>query len=73
MAWRAFLIVGLLVAVMAVNLLAMLFARPILRVIQPRFLQLLGLVLSVIQLALGFSMIFTALEIQALVLRQLLS
>jgi hypothetical protein len=33
----------------------------------------LGLVLSVIQLALGFSMIFTAVEIQALVLRQLLS
>jgi hypothetical protein len=30
------LIAGLLVAVMAVNLLAMLFARPILRVIQPR-------------------------------------
>jgi small neutral amino acid transporter SnatA (MarC family) len=58
---------------MAVNLLAMLFARPILRVIQPRFLQLLGLVLSVIQLALGFSMIFTAVEIQALVLRQILS
>jgi len=51
----------------------MLFARPILRVIQPRFLQLLGLVLSVIQLALGFSMIFTAVEIQALVLRQILS
>jgi small neutral amino acid transporter SnatA (MarC family) len=73
MAWRAFLIAGLLVAVMAVNLLAMLFARPILRVIQPRFLQLLGLVLSVIQLALGFSMIFTAVEIQALVLRQILS
>jgi hypothetical protein len=36
MAWRAFLIAGLLVAVIAVNLLAMLFARPILRVIQPR-------------------------------------
>jgi small neutral amino acid transporter SnatA (MarC family) len=68
-----FWLMGLLVAVMAVNLLAMLFARPILRVIQPRFLQLLGLVLSVIQLALGFSMIFTAVEIQALVLRQLLS
>jgi multiple antibiotic resistance protein len=65
-------LMGLLVAVMALNLLAMLFARPILRVVQPRFLQLLGLVLSVIQLALGFSMIFTALEIQALVLRQLL-
>ncbi|MCP9800189.1 MarC family protein [Synechococcus sp. RedBA-s] len=68
-----FWLMGLLVAVMAVNLLAMLFARPILRVIQPRFLQLLGLVLSVIQLALGFSMIFTSIEIQALVLRQILS
>ena len=65
-------LMALLVAVMALNLLAMLFARPILRVVQPRFLQLLGLVLSVIQLALGFSMIFTALEIQALVQRQLL-
>ena len=65
-------LMGLLVAVMALNLLAMLFARPILRVVQPRFLQLLGLVLSVIQLALGFSMIFTAIEIQALVLHQLL-
>jgi hypothetical protein len=32
----------------------------------------LGLVLSVIQLALGFSMIITAVEIQALVLRQIL-
>jgi multiple antibiotic resistance protein len=65
-------LMGLLVAVMGVNLMAMLFARPILRVVQPRFLQLLGLVLSVIQLALGFSMIFSAIEIQALVLRQLL-
>jgi multiple antibiotic resistance protein len=61
-----------LIAIMVLNLLAMLFARPILSVIRPRVLQMIGLVLGIIQLALGIGLLFTAIEVQALTIRELL-
>ena len=39
---------------------------------RPRVLQMLGLVLGIIQLALGISLLFTAVEVQALAIQQLL-
>jgi multiple antibiotic resistance protein len=65
------LVVALLV-IMVLNLLAMLFARPILLVLRPKVLQMLGLVLGIIQLALGISLLFTAVEVQALTIYELL-
>jgi hypothetical protein len=50
----------------------MVFARPILAVIRPRVLQMLGLVLGIIQLSLGIGLLFTAVEVQALAIRELL-
>ena len=40
--------------------------------IRPRVLQMLGLILAIIQLALGISLLFTALEVQALAIQELL-
>lgn len=62
----------ILLAIMVANLLAMLFARPILAVLKPRVLQMLGLVLGIIQLALGLGLLFTSFEVQALAIRELL-
>ena len=62
----------ILLGIMVLNLLAMLFARPILAVIRPRVLQMLGLVLGIIQLSLGIGLLFTALEVQALAIEELL-
>jgi multiple antibiotic resistance protein len=62
----------ILLAIMVLNLLAMLFARPILAVIRPRVLQMLGLVLGIIQLSLGIGLLFTAVEVQALAIEELL-
>jgi hypothetical protein len=45
---------------------------PILAVIRPRVLQMLGLVLGIIQLALGIGLLFTAVEVQALAIQQFL-
>ena len=47
-------------------------AEPILAVIRPRVLQRLGLILGIIQLALGIGQLFTALEVQALAIQALL-
>jgi small neutral amino acid transporter SnatA (MarC family) len=58
---RTGLIVGMLLAVMVLNLLAMAFARPLLRAIGPG-LQALGVVLSVLQLALALQIMLTALR-----------
>jgi multiple antibiotic resistance protein len=58
---RTGLIVGLLLAVMVLNLLAMAFARPVLRAIGPG-LQALGVVLSVLQLALALQIMLAALR-----------
>jgi small neutral amino acid transporter SnatA (MarC family) len=62
----------ILLLIMVANLLAMLFARPILAVLKPRVLQMLGLVLGIIQLALGLGLLFTSFEVQALAIRELL-
>ena len=45
---------------------------PILAVIRPRLLQMLGLIRGIIQLALGIGLLFTALEVQALAIQELL-
>jgi multiple antibiotic resistance protein len=65
-------LIAILLVIMVLNLLAMLFARPILAVIRPRVLQMLGLILGIIQLALGIGLLFTALEVQALAIQELL-
>jgi len=62
----------ILLVIMGTNLLAMLDARPILAVIKPRVLQKLGIVLGIIQLALGIGLLFTAVEVQALPIKDLL-
>lgn len=62
----------ILLVIMGTNLLAMLDARPILAVIKPRVLQTLGIVLGIIQLALGIGLLFTAVEVQALAIKDLL-
>jgi multiple antibiotic resistance protein len=62
-----------LAVIMVVNLLSMLFARQILQVLKPQILQVMGLVLGIIQLALGLSLIFSAIELQALVIKELLA
>jgi len=62
-----------LAGIMVLNLLAMLYARPILKVLQPKVLQLFGLVLGIIQLSLGLTLIFGAVELEALVLKELLA
>jgi multiple antibiotic resistance protein len=66
-------LLGTLIAIMVLNLLAMLFARQILHVLKPKLLQVIGLVLGVIQLSLGLGLIFSAIELQALVIKRLLS
>lgn len=43
-----------------------------LAVIRPRVLQVLGLILGIIQLALGIALLFTALDVQALAIQALL-
>jgi multiple antibiotic resistance protein len=60
-AGRTGVVVGILLAVMLVNLLVMAFARPVLRAVGPA-LQALGVVLSVLQLALALQIMLTALR-----------
>ena len=65
-------LMAILLGIMGLNVLAMVFAREILAVIRPRVLQMLGLVLGIIQLSLGIGLLFTAVEVQALAIRELL-
>lgn len=67
-----FVILGLLVLVMLLNLIGMLAARPILMVLKPVTLRILGFALGVLQLAMGVEWIISGLEIEVLVLRRLL-
>jgi len=62
----------LLLLVMALNLVSMLAAGPILKFVRPVTLRILGFSLGVMQFALGIQFILIALEIQALVLKLLL-
>jgi multiple antibiotic resistance protein len=67
-----FIVLGLLVLVMLLNLIGMLAAKPILMFLKPVTLRILGFALGVLQLAMGIEWIITGLEIEALVLRRLL-
>ena len=67
------LVLGMLVLVMVLNLLSMLYARQILKVLKPSILKVLGLVLGIIQLSLAISWIFTAIRMEALVIRSILT
>lgn len=67
------IVLGLLLLIMLLNLLAMLFADGILKVLKPSILKVLGLVLGIIQLALGISWILAAIRIEALAIQKLLS
>lgn len=69
---RPFIVPLMLILVMVLNLLAMLFARPILKTIKLATLQIAGLVLGVMQLALGIEIILIGIHIQALILEDLL-
>jgi small neutral amino acid transporter SnatA (MarC family) len=69
---RPGLVPALLLLVMVLNLLAMLAARPILRTLKPETLQVLGLVLGVMQLALGLEFILSGIQLEALSLQELL-
>lgn len=62
----------LLLLVMALNLVSMLAAGPIIKFIRPVTLRILGYSLGVMQFALGIQFILVALEIQTLVLKFLL-
>ena len=63
----------ILLAIMGLNLLAMLYAEQLLVIICPATLQLLGLLLTILQLVLGLTLIIYAIELEALVLRRLLA
>jgi len=65
-------LIAILLVIMVLNLLTMLYAREILTVIKPRVLQMLGLVLGIIQLSLGITLLFGAVEVQALTIKELL-
>ncbi|NET56642.1 MAG: MarC family protein [Symploca sp. SIO2E6] len=59
----------LLLLVMVLNLGAMLAARPLLYLIKPITLRILGFVFGVMQVALGLDMILTGLKIEAIALK----
>lgn len=59
-------ILALIIFVMILNLICMLYAKQILNFIKPTFLQVMGLMLNIIQLALAISFIFAAINLQIL-------
>ena len=65
-------ILGLIMVVMILNLLSMLYARQILTVLQPTLLQILNLILSIIQLALAISFMFSGITLQILTINYIL-
>jgi multiple antibiotic resistance protein len=66
-------ILGLLLLVMLLNLLGMLAAQPILGLLKPVTLQVLGFALAVMQLALGIEFILSGIELQALVIQRMMA
>lgn len=60
------LILAIIVGFMVLNFICMLFARGILKVFKPEILQVLGVVLSVIQLGIGITWIYGGVGLQAL-------
>ena len=65
-------ILGLIMGVMLVNLICMLYAKQILNFLKPTFLQVMGLMLNIIQLALAISFIFSAINLQILTIYYIL-
>ena len=65
-------ILGLILIVMLLNLICMLYAKQILNVLRPTFLQVMGLMLTIIQLALAISFIFAAINLQILTIYYIL-
>ena len=66
-------ILGLIIVVMIFNLICMLYARQILNFLKPTVLQVLGLVLGIIQLALAINYIFGAIDLQVLSINAILN
>lgn len=66
---RSLSVLGLAVAVMALNLLAMLFVRPIIRGIGVLPLQILGAVLGILQVALALQLMADALQAMGVALQ----
>ncbi|MEL4897551.1 MarC family protein [Crocosphaera sp. Alani8] len=65
-------ILGLIMIVMILNLLCMLYARQILILLKPTLLQVLNLMLSIVQLALAISFIFSGVTLQILTINYIL-
>ncbi|MGK7958377.1 MAG: MarC family protein [Crocosphaera sp.] len=65
-------ILGLIMLVMILNLLCMLYAKQILNFLKPTLLQVLNLILSIIQLALAISFIFSGITLQILTINYIL-
>ncbi|MDJ0511739.1 MAG: MarC family protein [Crocosphaera sp.] len=65
-------LLGLIILVMILNLVCMLYAREILNFLKPTLLQVFGLTLNIIQLALGISFIFSAINLQFLTIYYIL-
>jgi multiple antibiotic resistance protein len=70
--FRPILVIGLLLAIMALNLVCMLAARPIFKFVRPVTLRILGFTLSVMQFALGIQFVLVGLEVQSLAIKFLL-
>ena len=66
-------ILGLIIVVMILNLVCMLNAKQILNFLKPKVLQVLGLVLGIIQLALAINYIFAAIDLQVLSINAILN
>ncbi|MCH2231942.1 MAG: MarC family protein [Crocinitomicaceae bacterium] len=69
---NSYKILGLIMVIMILNLLCMLYAREILIVLKPTLLQVLNLMLSIIQLALAISFIFSGITLQILTINYIL-
>ncbi|MEM1367775.1 MAG: MarC family protein [Cyanobacteria bacterium P01_H01_bin.15] len=66
------IVIGTLLAVMALNCVFMIFAEQIIKLIRPVTLKILGFTLGVMQFALGIELIMTGIEAQAIVLKLIL-
>ena len=66
-------ILGIIIILMILNLICMLYAKQILNFLKPTVLQVLGLVLGIIQLALAINYIFAAIDLQVLTINAILN
>ena len=61
---NASLILAMILILMALDYIGMLFARGILKVLRPQFLQIVGVVLSVIKLGIGITWIYGGIALE---------